>query len=183
MKIISGDLKGRRLINPEGTMVRPTGSRVKEALFSIIGDMIDGATFVDIFCGTGNIGIEAISRGAGRSIFIERNPKVAEILRRNIKTLGLMDRSQIVTLDALKAIKVLAKQEQVADIVFLDPPYAYNRVSEIIFAVSANDLVGTGGMLIWQHSTKTNPEAAYGGLRRDTTRVYGDTAITFFSKE
>ncbi len=183
MKIISGDLKGRRLINPEGTMVRPTGSRVKEALFSIIGDLIVGATFVDIFCGTGNIGIEAISRGAGCSIFIERNPKVAEMLRRNIKTLGLLDRSQIMTLDALKAIKALGKQGQAADIVFLDPPYAYNRVSEIIFAVSASDLVGAGGMVIWQHSTKTNPEATYGDLNKDTTRVYGDTAITFFSKE
>ena len=182
MRVISGDLKGRRLITPEGMMVRPTGARAKEALFSIIGDWIVGAIFIDVFCGTGNIGIEAISRGAARCLFIERNPKVAEILRRNIKALDLGDRCRIMTLDALKAIRALGRQGEKADIIFLDPPYAYNRVAEIIFALQEAGLIAPEGMVIWQHGAKTIPQSAYGDVRLDTTRIYGDTGITFFKQ-
>jgi 16S rRNA (guanine966-N2)-methyltransferase len=182
MKVIAGDLKGRRLITPAGDMVRPTGARAKEALFSIIGDKIVGATFVDVFCGTGNIGIEAISRGAGQAVFIERNPRVAEILRRNIEGLGLSDRSRVMTLDALKAIRALGRRGEAADFVFLDPPYGYLRVSEIMFAVADGGLVATGGTVIWQHAAKTTPAAAYGDLEIETTRIYGDTGVSFFKK-
>jgi 16S rRNA (guanine966-N2)-methyltransferase len=182
MRVISGDLKGRRLINPEGTMVRPTGARVKEALFSIIGARIIDSTFVDCFSGTGNIGIEAVSRGAARAFFIERNPRVVEILKRNVKNLGLTDQVSVVTLDALKGVKALGKLGVSADIVFLDPPYAYNRTVEVIFALLEHGIIEPGGALIWQHSTKTTPEPSYGDLISDSTRLYGDTGITFFTR-
>ncbi len=182
MRVISGDLKGRRLINPEGTMVRPTGSRVKEALFSIIGADITGSTFVDCFCGTGNVGIEAVSRGAAHAYFIERNPRVVEILKRNLKNLGLTESVSIMTLDALKGIKALGKLGVSADIVFLDPPYRYGRTAEIIFSLLEHGVVAPGGVVIWQHSTKTVPAPSYGDLTADTTRIYGDTGITFFTR-
>jgi 16S rRNA (guanine966-N2)-methyltransferase len=182
MRVISGDLKGRRLINPDGTMVRPTGSRVKEALFSIIGDRIVGSVFVDCFCGTGNIGIEATSRGADRAFFIERNPRVVEILKTNIKNLGLADRASVMMLDALKGIKALGKLGVKADIIFLDPPYAYNRTAEIIFSAIEHDVLTPEGALIWQHSAKTVPHSSYGDLKSEPTRLYGDTGITFFSR-
>jgi 16S rRNA (guanine(966)-N(2))-methyltransferase RsmD len=182
MRVISGDLKGRRLINPEGTMVRPTGSRVKESLFSIIGDGIVDSTFVDCFSGTGNIGIEAISRGAARAFFVERNPRVVEILKRNIKNLGLGDRASVMMLDALKGVKALGKLGVSADIFFLDPPYAYNRTVEMIFSLIEHGVIAPGGALIWQHSTKTLPHPTYGDLKSDQTRVYGDTAVTFFTR-
>ncbi len=182
MRVISGDLKGRRLINPDGTMVRPTGSRVKEALFSIIADRIIDSTFVDCFSGTGNIGIEAISRGAARAFFIERNPRVVEILKRNIKNLGLADRASVMMLDAIKGVKALGKLGVSADIVFLDPPYAYNRTVEIIFSLVEHDLIAPGGVLIWQHSAKTLPHPSYGELKSDHTRFYGDTGVTFFTR-
>ena len=182
MRVISGDLKGRRLINPEGTMVRPTGSRVKEALFSILGDTIVDSTFLDCFCGTGNIGIEAVSRGAARAFFIERNPRVVEILKRNVKNLGLGDRVSVMTLDALKGIKAIGKLGVSADIIFLDPPYAYNRTGEIIFSLLEHGVIAPAGVLIWQHSTKTVPGHSYGDLKPDSTRIYGDTGITFFTR-
>jgi 16S rRNA (guanine966-N2)-methyltransferase len=182
MKVISGDLKGRRLINPAGTMVRPTGSRVKEALFSIIGDGIIGSTFVDCFSGTGNIGIEAVSRGAVHAFFIERNPRVVEILKRNVKNLGLADRVSVMTLDAIKGIKALGKLGVSADIVFLDPPYAYARTGELIYSFIEHGIVPPGGTLIWQHSAKTVPGSSYGNLKSEPTRFYGDTGITFFTR-
>ncbi len=182
MRVISGDLKGRRLINPGGTMVRPTGSRVKEALFSIIGAPIIGSTFVDCFSGTGNIGIEAVSRGAARAFFIERNPRVVDILKRNIKNLGLTDRVSVMTLDALKGVKALGKLGVSADIVFLDPPYSYSRTVEIIFSLLEHGIIASGGALIWQHSSKTVPGPSYGDLKSDPTRFYGDTGITFFTR-
>ena len=182
MKIISGDLKGRHLINPAGAMVRPTGSRVKEALFSIIGDAVIGATFVDFFSGTGNIGIEAVSRGASHAFFIERNPRVVEILKKNLKNLGLADHVSIMTLDALKGVKALGKLGVSADIVFLDPPYAYTRTGEIIFSLLEHDIIPAGGMLIWQHSARTVPAPTYGDFTSQPTRFYGDTGITFFTR-
>ena len=182
MRVISGDLKGRRLINPEGTMVRPTGSRVKEALFSIIGGRIIDSTFVDCFSGTGNIGIEAVSRGAARAFFIERNPRVVEILKRNIKNLGLTEKASVVMLDALKGIKALGKLGVSADFVFVDPPYAYNRTVEIIFSLVEHNVIAPGGALIWQHSAKTIPHSSYGELTSEPTRLYGDTGITFFTR-
>lgn len=182
MKVISGDLKGRRLINPSGTMVRPTGSRVKEALFSIIGDAIVDSTFVDCFSGTGNVGIEAVSRGAARVFFIERNVRVVEILKKNVKNLGLVDRISVMTLDALKGIKALGKLGVSADFVFLDPPYAYRRTGEIIFCLLEHGVIAPGGTLIWQHSIKTAPGPSYGDLKLDFTRSYGDTGITFFTR-
>jgi 16S rRNA (guanine966-N2)-methyltransferase len=182
MRVISGNLKGRRLINPDGTMVRPTGSRVKEALFSIIGEKVVDSTFVDCFSGTGNIGIEAVSRGAAHAFFIERNPRVVEILKRNVKNLGLTDRVSVMTLDALKGAKALGKLGVSADIFFLDPPYAYSRTVEIIFALLEHDVIAPEGVLIWQHSAKTVPGSSYGQLKPDSTRFYGDTGITFFTR-
>jgi 16S rRNA (guanine966-N2)-methyltransferase len=183
MRIISGDLKGRRLVNPEGTMVRPTGSRVKEALFSIIGERVVDATFVDCFAGTGNIGLEAVSRGAARVFFIERNPRVAEILKKNIKNLNLSECTSLVTLDALKGVKSLGKLGVTADIVFLDPPYAYHRTAEIVFSLLDHELIASGGILVWQHSAKTVPERSYGDLVFESTRLYGDTGISFFTRQ
>jgi len=182
MKVISGDLKGRRLINPAGTMVRPTGARVKEALFSIIGDEIAGVVFVDCFSGTGNIGIEAASRGADRVYFIERNPRVVEILKKNVKNLGLTDRVGVMTLDALKGAKALGKLGVSADIVFLDPPYAYTRTGELLYSFLEHGIIPPGGAVIWQHSAKTVPAPSYGDLNSEPTRLYGDTGITFFTR-
>ena len=99
-----------------------------------------------------------------------------------MKNLGLTDRVSVVTLDALKGVKALGKLGVSADMVFLDPPYAYNRTAEVIFSLLEHDIIAPDGALIWQHSIKTVPGPSYGDLRSDSTRFYGDTGITFFTR-
>jgi len=184
VNITAGELKGRRLFTPKDRGVRPTGARVREALFSIIGDAVLEARFLDLFSGAGTIGIEALSRGAGRCTFVERSAGVLEVLRRNITELGLMERASIIPLDAAKAVKMIRKNGERFDIVFLDPPYSrFNRTQELVLYISIEDILNPAGVLLWEHDSKRSPEELYGSLKRETTKRYGDTSISFFYNE
>lgn len=124
MRIIAGEFRRRRLLSPpEGSTTRPIPDRVKESLFGILRGNVEGAAVLDVFAGTGAIGLEAISRGAARCVFVERDKRVAETLRRNIETLGCGDRCEVVVGDAL-GISILARSPRPVDLIFFDPPYS-----------------------------------------------------------
>ena len=183
MKVISGNLKGRKLTVPRGHKVRPTGARVKEALFSIIGQSIIGADVLDLFSGTGNIGIEALSRGANSSLFIENDPKTLLILEKNIRELSLSERSKVIKLDVSRGLKLLHKRGVKFDIIFIDPPYIYPKIWDILSAVSKYDILKEDGLVVWEHGSKKIQKPRYGNLKMIETKKYGDTGITFFTKE
>lgn len=123
MRIIAGEFRRRKILSPpEGASTRPIPDRVKESLFGILRGNVQGATVLDAFAGTGAIGLEAVSRGAARCVFIERDKRVAETLRRNIQTLGCEDRCEVVVGDVL-GISVLARCPRPVDLIFFDPPY------------------------------------------------------------
>ena len=183
MKVISGDLKGRKLTVPRGHKVRPTGARVKEALFSILGDLVTCADVLDLFSGTGNIGIEALSRGASSCLFIENDPKTLLILEKNIKELSLSDRSKVLKLDVPRGLKLLHRRGVKFDIIFIDPPYIYPKIWDIFTAVSKYDILKEGGTVVWEHDSKKPQKPQYGALKMIETKKYGDTGITFFTKE
>jgi 16S rRNA (guanine(966)-N(2))-methyltransferase RsmD len=181
VNITAGDLKGRRLFTLKDRSVRPTGARVREALFSIIGGAVADAVVLDLFSGAGTIGIEALSRGAERCTFVDKSEKVIEILRRNIRELGIGERASIIPLDAAKAVKMVRKNGEKFDMIFLDPPYRrFNRTQELILSISSEDILSPAGILIWEHDSKRVPEDIYGSLKRKTTKRYGDTSISFF---
>jgi 16S rRNA (guanine966-N2)-methyltransferase len=132
MRVISGKYRGRRLKGPKGTDLRPTGDRLKETLFNILKPQISGAVVLDVFSGTGAIGIEALSRGADRTVFIERDPSANALIRRNLEICGIEDDFSIIRQDAFKALRSLARQEFSVDIIYFDPPYDWEPYPDLL---------------------------------------------------
>jgi len=185
MRVIAGTGRGRKLFAPPGVTTRPTSDRVKEALFSILASRIDFADIrvLDICAGTGGLGIEALSRGAGQCCFIESNVSVKTILEKNLLITCCRDRSEIVTMDAVKALKVIAGRGRRFDLAFFDPPYdseLYQRVPETLDAAT---LLTPGSILVAECSVRNPLRESYGRLKRFDRRVYGETALELFIQE
>ncbi len=188
MRIISGAAKGIRLHVPRGEAVRPTGGRVREAIFSVLGDMA-GARVFDLFAGTGALGLEALSRGADAVTCVESDPRHAAVIRKNIELVKSAHESlqeggtRILRMDVRQIPVRLKKEAQTADIIFADPPYDKNNtgtdaedlVSDAAFAEWAR-----GAIIVLEHSIKTNI-ASVENIRWaiQKQKTYGDTAISF----
>ena len=169
MRVIAGELGGRRLAAPRGVATRPTSERVREALFSMLGAM-DGLRVLDLFAGSGALGIEALSRGAAHATFVERSAPALAALRANLAALGVVERSSVRAGDALAALR----GGETYDLVFLDPPYAMvealaGQLSDALPAVLA------GGARVVSESDRRAPPALALPLARE--RRYGDTLI------
>lgn len=185
MRVIAGTERGRKLSAPPGVTTRPTSDRVKEALFSILASRIDfaGVRLLDICAGTGSLGIEALSRGAGMCCFIECNLSVKKILEKNLEVTCSQNRSEIVAMDAVKALNVIAGRGRRFDLALFDPPYdseLYRRVPELLDSAA---LLIPGSILAAECSVRNPLSESYGGLRRFDRRVYGETALEFFIQE
>lgn len=183
MRVIAGSAKGRRLYAPKGKAIRPTSDRVKEAIFNIIGPEVNNKQVLDLFAGTGSLGIESISRGAKGAYFVDSEPSAIELTNKNLEVTGLQDKAVVIKADVDKALKRLAKGGLEFDLIFLDPPY---RISvsflDAILLMLASSLLSDDGLLVLEHSTKTTARSVE-GLEIDSTRVYGDTAVTFYRKK
>jgi 16S rRNA (guanine966-N2)-methyltransferase len=170
MRVIAGQLGGRRLQTPSGAATRPTAERVREALFSILGDL-DGAAVLDLFAGSGALGIEALSRGAARATFVERAPRALVALRANLASLALTDRARVLGGDALAALRTADKY----DLVFLDPPYT---TAPVLAEALSRDLPGVlcaGARVVSESDRRAPLELAALPVRLE--RRYGDTII------
>jgi 16S rRNA (guanine966-N2)-methyltransferase len=167
MRVVAGELRGRRLEAPKGVDVRPTADRVREAVFSILGD-VDGAGVLDLYCGTGALAIEAISRGAERAVLVDTKPALA---RRNVEALGLEDRCTIVRADAVRYLK---RDRDLFDLVFCDPPYrlAHRLAPRLAPLIPAR--LAKGGRVIVESDTRRPLDL---GLPLQVERLYGDTLI------
>jgi 16S rRNA (guanine966-N2)-methyltransferase len=169
VRVIAGELGGRRLVTARGESTRPTAARVREALFSMLGEL-DGAVVLDLFAGSGALGIEALSRGAARATFVERAPRALAALRANVAALALTERARVLGCDALAALR----REDKYDLVFLDPPYA---TAVALAAALSRDLpaVLRGGARVVSESDRRAPLELTLPLQRE--RRYGDTMI------
>ena len=132
MRIVAGVLKNRRIKSREGRETRPTLERIKEAIFSIIGEKVADAKFLDLYSGTGNVSFEALSRGAKRAIMIEEDKEALRIIIENVNHLGMEDKCRAYKNDAFRAIEILARKNEIFDIIFLDPPYKENISTKTI---------------------------------------------------
>ncbi|MBO8129448.1 MAG: 16S rRNA (guanine(966)-N(2))-methyltransferase RsmD [Peptococcaceae bacterium] len=181
MRIIGGEAKGRILKSVRGMEVRPTAGRVREALFNILAGRVFDSRWLDLFAGSGSIGIEALSRGASRVIFVENNPKVASVLRQNVTGAGFHSRSQIMRADVIQAIQKLSFQDDKFDVVFMDPPYSkYALYKKILTMLDEKNLLTTGGVIVAE-SHKSNPlYSEIGRLYRVRQNRYGDSLLTFY---
>ena len=172
MRVIGGEFRSRPLKSLPGLDVRPTPDRLREALFNVLAPHIAGAVFADLYAGTGAVGIEALSRGARRCVFVEKKRPAVEVIRQNLASLGLVDRAEVYT---GKMLAVLDRMS--ADIVFLDPPYDLEKEYE----AALNTLgASTNKLVIAQHSSRTALQPEYGRLLRYRVLKQGDNSLSFY---
>lgn len=184
MRVIGGRDRGRRLRAPHGLAIRPTADRVRVTLFDILGPGVVGARVLDLFAGTGAVGIEALSRGAARVVFVERDPAALRVLRANLAALGATrSQARVVAGDAIGVLGPLAGQEGSFDVVFLDPPYTTALAGRTLPALVAAGICREGGEVVVQHSTRTALPAVEGLVPHRRPRRFGDTALTFLRAE
>lgn len=168
MRVVSGELRGRRIESPSGEATRPTTDKVREAVFNALGStgLLVDAVVLDLFAGTGAMGIEALSRGASHCVFVERDRRALDVLRRNIDSLGLGARAEIVAADAVSAAP------RAADIVIADPPYGFDAWDRLVGAVTAGFVVAEAD----------RPVEAPEGWEAVRERRYGRTHVTFLAR-
>lgn len=179
MRVIAGSAKKRHIKAPRGWTGRPTSDRVKEALFNILGEIIQDSAFLDIFAGTGNVGIEALSRGAGPVVFIEKHPRALEAIRDNLNITKLGGGS-VLAGDCLDMLALLHKQEKKFDIVFLDPPYGLGLEEIVIGEIDGLKLLRENGLLVAESSKRNILPENIKGFKKMRQEKYGDTLLSFF---
>jgi 16S rRNA (guanine966-N2)-methyltransferase len=174
MRVIGGEFRSRVLKTLPGLDVRPTPDRLRESLFNILAPRIEGAIFADVYAGSGSVGIEALSRGASRAIFVEQNRAAANVIRENLRNLGIDPRAEL-----LQSRASIALPNVRADIVFLDPPYeAEQEYQKSLTALGENP----AALVIVQHFTKLELQESYGTLHRTRVSKQGQNALTFYSR-
>lgn len=182
MRVISGRYGGRKLQTPIGSQVRPTSDRVKESIFNILTGRLENAIVMDMFAGTGNLGIEALSRGAQKTVFIEQSQNSQRTIRSNLASLGIAPEIyQLIAGDAFKVVARLRGTPERFDLVFVDPPYDKGLAEKALSALAEADIVKQGGLVIVETASReTAPQSSYFELLRQS--VYGDTSVYFYVK-
>ncbi|MGM0509173.1 MAG: 16S rRNA (guanine(966)-N(2))-methyltransferase RsmD [Fusobacteriota bacterium] len=180
MRIISGTAKNQEIKSLNTNSVRPTTSRMREALFSILRNYINDAIFLDLYSGTGAVGLEALSRGAQEVIMIEQDGRVLGNIIENINNLGFQDRCRAYKNNVNRGIEILAKKREEFDIIFMDPPYKDNLNNETIKKVLDHGILKKGGILISEHHKKEDMEKEFEDIVQVDEKEYGDKQFTFY---
>lgn len=182
MRIVGGALKNKRLKTQIGFRVRPTSEKVREALFSIIGNSIEEKRFLDLFAGSGAVGIEAASRGAMHVTFVELKNTVVKILRSNLESCKLSEMATIIHFDSLDTIRTLNNRQRLFDYIFIDPPYDSDLLSRSLNLLAKYPIMEENSLIITQSFFKT-PIPKVLGIKQYRQEKYGETLLTFFQWE
>lgn len=180
MRVVSGICKGHPLKAVPGQSTRPTTDKIKESIFSMIGPYFDGGIGLDLFGGSGGLGIEALSRGLDRVIFVDVDQKATFTIKNNVEACRLSDRVEIYRNDAKRAVKALIKRELVFDLIFLDPPYHKQELESLISIIDVNHLLKDSGKIIVEHANEVELPESIGRLTRRRFESYGITAISIY---
>lgn len=180
MRVITGEAKGQALKWPKTPHIRPTTDRVREAVFSALGALdVNWSRVLDLFAGTGAMGIEALSRGAERADFVEQDPRCCDIIKENLERTGLSGKAVVYRLEARKALKKLTERYGV---VFLDPPYEDEMLLEILEDVAKSQLPGGQATIVMEHSPKYELTTTYGEFHMVKQLHHGDTCISIYQR-
>lgn len=182
MRVVSGKYKGKTLKAVPGNSTRPTTDKVKEALFNIIGPYFDGGLCLDLFAGSGGLGIEALSRGVDKVLFIDRDGKAIQTIHDNLKQCQAEEQAEVYRNDANRALKAIIKRELIFDYIFLDPPYAKQQLKEIIEVIDNNGLLSEEGLIVCEHSTDVKMPPTIQGLTQIKQETYGIITISIYAK-
>jgi 16S rRNA (guanine(966)-N(2))-methyltransferase RsmD len=181
MRVIAGKYRSRTLRSLKGQALRPTSDRLRETLFNILAAAVSGSTFVDLYAGTGAVGIEALSRGARHVIFAEQHAPAAALIRRNLESLGIGAEAEVLSMSVARAIEGLETRNVHAQYIFLDPPYAadaeYDSALEIL---GESPIVAPGARVIVEHLRKRELPERVGELELARVVEQGDAALSFY---
>ena len=181
MRVIAGRFRSRSIWAPPGSDTRPTSDRLRETIFNVLAPVIDGANFLDLYAGSGAVGIEALSRGAASVTFVESNKKAARAIRDNLASLAITAGADIVEQPAARSIAQLAAAKRIYDIIFLDPPYAMEGQYEAaLTALAGSTVLNADTVVIAEHTKHFRPEDHYGSLAVYRRLQQGDAALAFY---
>lgn len=182
MRVIAGRYRSRRLKGPGKLRLRPTSDRLRETLFNVLGPAIEDSLFVDLYAGTGAIGIEAASRGAREVVIVESHRAAARLVRENMDSLGMGSSVEVIEDDALRGLEKLAARHLLADFIFLDPPYedSSEHVKVLEYLDSAH-LLAPYGVVIVEHRSKMDLPGRFDRLERTRLLEQGDASLSFYS--
>jgi 16S rRNA (guanine(966)-N(2))-methyltransferase RsmD len=181
LRVISGTHKGRKLASFRGRKIRPTADRVREAIFNILNLPWEAREVLDLFAGTGGLGIEALSRGAARVVFVEEHLRALDVLEKNLRMLDLTGRCEIVRASVEAGMQILLRQRRAFDVVFLDPPYGRDLADSVLRLIARGAIIRDRGTIVAEHHVRDPIATAYGTLVLSDRRRYGETAISFFT--
>jgi 16S rRNA (guanine966-N2)-methyltransferase len=183
MRIIGGEARGRPVRLPGGCRIRPTADRVKKSLFDILHP-VAGKSFLDLFAGSGNVGLEAISRGARFAIFMEKDIRLAEAIRTVLSQMGYAERAEVIHADALRGLGCLVQKGERFDIIFADPPYDQGLALETLQYLEKGNASAEDGIIVLQHSVREKLEASPNqAMEVIDQRRYGDTMLSFLTRK
>lgn len=183
MRIIAGKYRSRRLAAPAGMQTRPTSDRLRETLFSVLGASVEGSAWLDLFAGSGAVGIEALSRGACMVYFVESSTRAARAIRSNLATLGIEDGWEVVEREVNSALRLLDARSAACDFCFLDPPYhRQDDYEQVLTFLSHSRLLKPGSLVIAEHDKHFDPGEAFGALERYRKLRQGDAVLSFYRR-
>ncbi len=183
MRITGGARRGTRLATFGHRLIRPTTDRVREAIFNVLGQRLDGKKVLDLFAGTGAMAIEALSRGAEEATLVDRSTRAIDVIRRNLKICGYTDRARVVKKDTIAAIKELSERGETFDIIFIDAPYGEPELTaRTVKTIAETSVLATEGVIVCESSKRHEVEAPE-GVRILKEKRYGDTMVYFMEKE
>ncbi len=180
MRVISGEAKGRKLLSVPGQTTRPITDRVKESLFNILGRQVVNALFLDLFAGTGSVGIEALSRGARRAVFVERNRQALKVIAENLRMTGLAERAQVIRSDVFKFLR--EEFDERFDLVYVAPPQYKDLWAKTLLALDGRELLADEGLIVVQIHPKEFGSLDLKSLQLADQRKYGSTLLCFYTR-
>ncbi len=183
MRIIGGEARGRPIRLPGECRIRPTADRVKKSLFDILHP-VAGKSFLDLFAGSGNVGLEAISRGARFAVFVEKDIRLVGAIRAALSQMGYAERAEVIRADALRGLGSLVQKGERFDIIFADPPYDQGLAMETLQYLEGGDASAEDGIVVLQHSVREELEASLNkAMELNDQRRYGDTMLSFLTRK
>ncbi|MFS0861367.1 16S rRNA (guanine(966)-N(2))-methyltransferase RsmD [Fredinandcohnia sp. 179-A 10B2 NHS] len=180
MRVVSGTKKGLHLKAVPGTSTRPTTDKVKEAIFNIIGPYFDGGIGLDLFGGSGGLGIEALSRGIEKIIFVDRDQKAIQTIKANLEICKLSEHAEIYRNDATRAMKALVKRDIQFDLILLDPPYKQQKINQLLQEISEHSLLSKNGYIVAEHGSEVTLDESFGKISKVRSEKYGIIGVSIY---
>lgn len=181
MRITAGTFRSRTIQPVPGLDTRPTGDKIKQSIFNMLGQHFMGGIMLDLFAGSGNMGFEALSRGIDKVIFVDASKIACQTIKTNIEALKVKDRTQLLPMDYQTALDSLITQT--FDLVYLDPPYRHQQIASILHYLNAHNMVNSGGKIVCESLSQDTFDASYGSLHKIKDTTMGITRITIYERK